>query len=213
MENKTSTTGNPIQVRGYCLPLSFEWPVERIISFNVAGIRFGVEDSAKGSLMSIEIPKEPAQDLLQRRNLLLLPLFATPHVIYGIVLTKSRGVRAHRRIGAVEIPVMRDTDITTSEAIRGGTDEEKQRHSHQRDGWVKQILQPTNQSIPLEHLWSVAAVKVIQYLLNPRRARRILIFTEEVYWSNKQQLTVPFVHISLELILIFSRQPSTSRIL
>ena len=161
-------------MRGCCLPLSVEWPDERIISFKVAGVRFCVDDSPEGSLISLETHQEAVRDHLQRGRLLFLPLFATSYFIHGIVLIKIRGVCAHRRLGAVEIPIMTNSGSTISQAASGGIDQHEQWHRFQRDGWVREMPQSVNQSARMNRFWSVAAVKIFRYLHSPRRPHRII---------------------------------------
>ena len=172
-ETNDSMIGTAIRVRGCCLPLSVEWPDERISSFKVAGVHFHVGDSSEGSLISLETQKEAMRYHLGGR-LLLLPLFATTYFIHGIVLTKIRGVCAYHRLGAVEIPVMMKPGFNTSQAASGEIDQDEEWHRFQRNGWVREMPQSVNQSAPVNHLWSVAAVKIIRYLLSEQRTQRII---------------------------------------
>lgn len=92
-----------IRVEGVCLPLSVEWLDGEIASFEVVGFRFPMEDDPQGSMIDLEGPEQDVQKLVQQAKVLLLPLFATSYSLYGILLTKIRGIGAHRRLGAVEI--------------------------------------------------------------------------------------------------------------
>jgi len=172
VENNVPTTRSSIRIKGQLLPLRAERSDERIVSFAVAHIRFFVGDSSQGSFIGLESPKEEVQDLLQRGRLLFLPLFATSYLISGIALTKIHGVCAYRRLGALEIPVMRDSVsiISTAESEHGG--QNQQCDGLQREGWVE-IHQSMPQSNARSRLWSVAAAKLLHFL-NLRQTSRII---------------------------------------
>lgn len=173
-EKNDSTTGTAIRVRVCCLPLSVEWSNESICSFKVAGVRFRVGDSAKGSLISLETHKEAVRNHLRGGRLLFLPLFATSYFLHGLVVTKIRGVCAHRRLGAVEIPVMTDSVSPTFQVPSGEIDQHEQWHRFQPDVLEGMMPQEVNQSIPVDRFRSVAADKIICYLLGSRGPYRLI---------------------------------------
>lgn len=104
-ESSAFVTRELIKAKGYCLLLSIECLNEVIVGFKVAGFRFPVNGGARGSSIDLEISEEELLELVQRGKVLFLPLFAASYFLYGIVLTKIRGICAHRRLGAVQIPI------------------------------------------------------------------------------------------------------------
>jgi Heterokaryon incompatibility protein (HET) len=168
-ESCVFATRESIRTKGYCLLLGIECSNEGIVGFKVSGIRFPVSDGARDSSIDLEISEEEVLELVRRGKVLFLPLFATSYFLYGIVLTKIRGICAHRRLGAVQIPVM-VTDEPKEMDEEG--DHNSQPSRSQPGAWVKE--QSTSQSSPINKVWSIAAVNLMNYLLNPQRIRRII---------------------------------------
>jgi hypothetical protein len=168
-ESCAFATRESIRTKGHCLPLSIECSNEGIIGFKVAGFRFPVSGEARGSSIDLEISEEELLELIQRGKGLFLPLFATSYFLYGIVLTKIRGICAHRRLGAVEIPIMTD-DVPEEMGEEG--DQNSRPGRSQLGAWVRG--QSTVQSNPTNKFWSIAAVNLFHYLLKPSRVRRII---------------------------------------
>jgi hypothetical protein len=54
-------------------------------------------------------------------KLLLLPLFANIHAIFGLVLAKTYEIGSHRRIGTLEIKVMAKSLLTQAERDNQGS--------------------------------------------------------------------------------------------
>ncbi|KIX03528.1 uncharacterized protein Z518_07081 [Rhinocladiella mackenziei CBS 650.93] len=175
IENDRSapTTGILIRIRGLGLPLKVLWCEERITSFEVAGVRFCTGDSPRDSLISLEYPQEEVQELIQRGRLSFLPLFATSYLIHGAVLTKTRGVGTHRRLGAVEIPVMIESDFTTSMSMGEGSGQKEQWNLFQMDGPTRKLPGSTDQTTHVSSYWSRSAVKLL-HLLYSAPTRRII---------------------------------------
>jgi hypothetical protein len=115
-ENNNVASGGSIRAKGVCLPLSIEWlNVEDIDCFKLLGIRFSVDDELLGTSMNLEASKQEVQELNRRGQLLLMPLFASSYFLSAIVLVKIRGVCAHRRLGAVEIQIMKESHPSKDE--------------------------------------------------------------------------------------------------
>jgi hypothetical protein len=168
-ESCAITTRESIKTKGHCLPMSIECSNEEIVAFKVAGFRFPAGDGVRDSSIDLEISNEELLELVQRGKLLFLPLFATSYFLYGIVLTKIRGIGAHCRLGAVEIPVMVE-DVTKEMGEEG--DHNSRPGRSQLGAWVRE--QSTGQSVPANKFWSIAAVDLVHYLLKPQRVRRII---------------------------------------
>jgi hypothetical protein len=100
---------------------------------------------------------------------LFLPLFATSYFLHGIVLTKIRGICAHRRLGAVEIPIM-EQDVRKEMGEEG--DQNSRPGRSQLGAWVRG--QSTDQFNLVNEFWSMAAVDLLCYILEPPRVRRII---------------------------------------
>ena len=108
-EGSAVISGGSIRARGVCLPLSIEWLDGDIDSFKVSGIRFSMTENFPDLSMDLEASEQEAQDLDRRGRLLLMPLFVSSYSLYALVLVKIRGVCAYRRLGAVEIEVMKES--------------------------------------------------------------------------------------------------------
>jgi hypothetical protein len=162
-------TRESIRIKGHCLLLSIECSNEEIVGLKVAGFRFPVGGGGRDCTIDLEISEEELLELVQRGKALLLPLFATSYFLYGIVLTKIRGICAHRRLGAIEIPIM-EHDVPKEMGEEG--------HQNSRPGrsqlgaWVR--MQSTGQPNLMNKFWSMAAVNLLHYLLKPLRSRRII---------------------------------------
>jgi hypothetical protein len=76
-----------------------------MFSIETGGFRFFPEDPF-GAYIDLEIPGKDMQELTHKSGILLLPLLAKSRCMYGLVLVKVRGVRMHRRVGAIEIPLV-----------------------------------------------------------------------------------------------------------
>ena len=100
---------------------------------------------------------------------MFLPLFATSYFLYGMVLTKVRGIGAHRRLGAVEIPVM-VKEVPKEMGEEG--DHNPWLSRSQLGAWVRE--QSTAQSNPVNKFWSMTAVDLVRYLLKPQCVRRVI---------------------------------------
>ena len=153
-----------IRIKGHCLPLSLEWSNEEIVGFKVAESRFPVGRGARDSTINLELPEEELLLMAQRRRVLLLPLFATSYFLYAIVITKIRGVGAHRRLGAVQVPIGEETNEEDHQYSRLG--------EPQAYAWVRQ--QSAGRLDYTSKFWSVAGIKLGHYLLNPGRVYRTI---------------------------------------
>jgi len=94
-----------IRVHGCCLPLRINWSKGEISSFETSRLRFSVTETF-GAEINLDGAEDEVQSLVGKARILLLPLLATSRNIHGLILTKIRGVRVHRRVGTVEIPTM-----------------------------------------------------------------------------------------------------------
>ncbi len=168
-ESCAFATRESIRTKGHCLYLSTECSNKGIVSFKVAGFRFLVSGEPRGSTIDLEIPEEELLELVRRGKVLFLPLFATPYCLYGIVLTKIRGICAHHRLGAVQIPIMVD-DVTKE--MGEEADQNSELGRSQLGAWMRE--QSTSQSSPMNTYWNMAAVKLLHYLLEPAHVRRII---------------------------------------
>lgn len=168
-ESCAFVTRESIRTKGHCLLLSIKCSNEGIVGFKVAGFRFPVSGGARGSSIDLEISKEELLELVQRGKVLFLPLFAMSYFLYGIVLTKIRGICAHCWLGAVQIPIMVN-DVPEEMGEEG--DQNSRPGRSQLGGWVREQL--TGQSNPMNKFWSMAAVNLLHYLLKPPRVRRII---------------------------------------
>jgi hypothetical protein len=92
-----------IRVQGSCLLLKIAWSKGEMSSFKTGGFCFPLMDPF-GATINLDGPEDEVQKLVLGATLLWLPLLATSHCIYGLVLAKIRGVHVHRRVGTVEIP-------------------------------------------------------------------------------------------------------------
>jgi Heterokaryon incompatibility protein (HET) len=168
-ESCAIATRESIKTKGHCLLVSIECSNEGIVAFKVAGFRFPAGDGVRDSSIDLEISNEELLELGQRGKLLFLPLFATSYFLYGIVLTKIRGIGAHRRLGAVEIPVM-VKDVPKEMGEEG--DHNSRPGRSQLGAWVRE--QSTGQSNPVNKFWSITAVDLVHYLLKRHCVRRII---------------------------------------
>ena len=160
-ESCAFATRESIRIKGHCIPLSIEYSNEEIVGFKAAGSRFHIGDGALSSSIDLEISEEELLDLAQRGKVLFLPLFATTFFLHGIVLEKIRGIRAHRRFGAVEIPILvKEMGQEGDHTSRPGQSE--------LGAWRVMVSNPTNE------FRSTAAVDLLRYLLKPQRVRRII---------------------------------------
>ena len=166
IKNPSSAISPPasIRIKGHCLPLSLECSNEEIVGFKVARSRFPVGGGARGSTVDLELPEEELLLMAQRGRVLFLPLFATSYSLYAIVMTKIRGICAHRRLGAVEIPIMEEIDQEVNENSRLG--------KSQAYAWVRE--QSAGRLNVNSKYWSVAAIKLLRYLLNPGSVYRTI---------------------------------------
>jgi hypothetical protein len=105
-----------------CLPVRATWLDDEIINFSIARCRFSVTgtEDPRSSRLELEGPLEEMQSIIRQGKALFMPLFASANTFYGIILTKSRGVGVHRRIGAAQIQIM--VMVHSSEEIPGVLD-------------------------------------------------------------------------------------------
>jgi hypothetical protein len=100
-----------IEVTGFCLPLILERTDDgsEICGFSSMGTRFNIYENAPNSSIQFEITTQEASDLERRGRLAILPLVATTSSLYGIIISKTYGISTHRRVGAVDIALTRNT--------------------------------------------------------------------------------------------------------
>ena len=166
IRNPCSAVSPPASIRakGHCLPLSLECSNEEIIGFRVAGSRFAVGRGARCSTIDLELAEEELLLMVQRGRILFLPLFATSYLLYAIVITKIRGICAHRRLGAIEIPIMEEVNEEDNQDSRLG--------KSQAYAWGRQ--QSASRLDFTSKFWSMAGIKLLHYLLNPGRVYRTI---------------------------------------
>lgn len=117
--------------------------------------------------------------LARHGKALLLPLFVTGYFLYCIALAKVRGVGAHRRIGAVQLALMRDSIPNDTPHI--GTGEQGGRKTKntpsQRDPWIKDKRpgQPS-QDGPSKIFWNQDTLKLMYNVRDKQRVRPIKIY-------------------------------------
>jgi hypothetical protein len=73
-----------------------------------------------GTMIDLENSKERVQNLFRQGKILFMPLFVTPYFLYAILLTKIRGIRAHR-LGAVEIPMRQPLENGSEKTDQNGS--------------------------------------------------------------------------------------------
>ena len=155
-----------IRIKGQCLPLSVECSNEEIIGLNVAGFRFAVSGEARGSKIDLEVSEEELLLMVQPGIALFLPLFATSYFLHGMIVIKVREIGAHRRLGALEIPIMEEVSQEDEQDSRlgqlGPYAWGQERSAGRRDFTSR--------------FWSMAALGLLDHLLDPASVRSIDIY-------------------------------------
>ncbi|KAH8596815.1 heterokaryon incompatibility protein-domain-containing protein [Bisporella sp. PMI_857] len=148
-----------VRIVGFCLPLSIGWlDHAEMASLKVAGFRFSINDGPLISSVDLEASRQEIQELVQRGNLILMPLFATSYFLHTILLTKVRGLGIHRRLGAVRIEIMKSSD-----AFGIG--------SNYQSGQVTEAATSQSQG---KVCWNKPALGLIHYLLKGRTSSRTI---------------------------------------
>jgi hypothetical protein len=109
---KEATLAEPKSIRteAICLPLRVHFSNGNAASVEVAGLCFPVDDdSDNGSFISLEGSDREVRLLVRQGKVSLLVLFAAKYFLYGIVLAEIRGDGAHRRLGTVQLQLMRES--------------------------------------------------------------------------------------------------------
>ncbi|KAH7393420.1 heterokaryon incompatibility protein-domain-containing protein [Cadophora sp. MPI-SDFR-AT-0126] len=149
-------TNSRLRLWGVCIPLKVEWSEEVIINFSFPALpecQFTVDGSPRGSSICCEIPMEQMRDLVQRSRILLLPLFSTPYYFNGILITSIQGRGLHRRIGAIEIPVMEESAHVSKR--------ENVREDNQMELWLRDIRETET---GFTRFYNYTALRLIEYI-------------------------------------------------
>jgi Heterokaryon incompatibility protein (HET) len=165
-----------IRTEAVCLPLGVHFSSGNVASIEVAGFCFPVEDvSDGGSYISLEGSDREIRLLVRQGKVSLLVLFASKYFLYGAVLAETRGVGAYRRLGTVQLQLMRESVAQDTESTR--------RSKRSGISWPKQeswILdrrpeQPDQIGVN-EFFWNENTVKLMYYVRDKQRPRIIEIF-------------------------------------
>ena len=153
-----------IRIKGQCLLLSFEGSNDQISGLEVAGFSFPVSEEAQSPSLALEASDQEVLLLAQQGRVLFLPLFATSYFLNGLVITETLPSCAHRRLGALEVP------------IRRGAIEEDDPNSgpDTLQTYVRAGGQSTGRLNASSEFWSVTAVRLLHHLLDPARVQRII---------------------------------------
>lgn len=92
------------------LPLRIKWESEDMRSFETEGFKASL-DEPFGAELSLDGSDDEARKLSGRSRLHWIPLFGNTQNLYGIVVAKTRGIHAYRRIGVLHIPVMKSYGV------------------------------------------------------------------------------------------------------
>jgi hypothetical protein len=103
-----------IRLQGCRLPFKIHWHEETISDFEIAGLRFPANNPLIGDINFDGLESE-ISSLVQKSRLFFLPLVMSKRLISGILLEKIRGVRTHRRVGAVEVSLSARSDTGLQE--------------------------------------------------------------------------------------------------
>lgn len=108
-----------IRAKGLCFTVDIEWlNEEEIASFEVMGHHFFANDESFCSTIDYEASIREFRELVQQGKVLLMPLFATGYFINAILLSKTRGNGSYRRLGAVEIELMKEREEENAQMAR-----------------------------------------------------------------------------------------------
>jgi hypothetical protein len=137
------------------------------MSFEAAGFRFRL-DGAFSSEIFLDGAEDEVQDLVHKSRVFILPLFYTLEHLYGLILTKTRGIRAYRRLGTIEIRFRQPKSSDTS-----SRDAEPRREANNATQSPKH-LEETATNVP-EHLrvfdWHLNAAKLLLHFCDLQRSQ------------------------------------------
>jgi len=120
-QNGNFSAQGKMHLEGLCLPLRIHWhDIEEPSGFTVQGFHFSIGQGRLESSIHLEASMEVIDSLSTSGKLLLLPLFANIHAIFGLVLAKTYEIGSHRRIGTLEIKVMAKSLLTQAERDNQG---------------------------------------------------------------------------------------------
>jgi Heterokaryon incompatibility protein (HET) len=159
-----------------CLPVRATWLDDEIIDFSINGCRFSVTgtEDPRSSLLELEGSLEEMQSVVRQGRALFMPLFASAHTFHGIILTKSRGVGVHRRIGAAQIQIM--VTVHSSEEVPGVLDNGRkivEKNKNRREIWLKDTS--TKRGVEGTDSLNLTAIRLMRLSCAKKHARIIKI--------------------------------------
>ncbi|KAK8063664.1 HET-domain-containing protein [Apiospora saccharicola] len=144
--DRFATTGT-IRLEASCMPLHLQLSEENdITGIYGPGFQFSTTKGPFRPAVYFECTNEVLYSLSRAGKLFLIPLFATSHSIYGIIVQKVRGVGEHRRVGAVCIDLM---TITGDLQESGGNSDVMERDLEYGSSHMDNVSEK----------WSISAIK------------------------------------------------------
>lgn len=165
-----------IRTEAVCLPLGVHFSNGNAASIEVAGLCFPVDDvSNKGSFISLEGSDREIRLLVRQGKVSLLALFASKYFLYGTVLAETRGVSAYRRLGTVQLHLMREGIAKDAQSM--GKSKRSGISRPQQESWIlDRRPEQRDQTDVNEIFWNEDTVKLMYYVRDMQRPHIIEIF-------------------------------------
>ncbi|SPO01872.1 uncharacterized protein DNG_04545 [Cephalotrichum gorgonifer] len=108
VDNTNVVTTGTLEMECMCLPITLNVEENEVTSFTTAGLLFSAEDKMLGVSIYLDCPAEPKELVVCGQELSFVPLFATTHTLFGLLLMLRTRSKEFQRIGAIDIPIMEE---------------------------------------------------------------------------------------------------------
>lgn len=155
-----------IRAKGLCFAVDIEWlNEEEIARFGVMGHHFfanNEHDEPFSSTINYEVSVREFRELVQQGTVFLMPLFATGYFFNAILLFKIHGNGSYRRLGAVEIKLLKDREEENAQMSRPQPLEALESESY------------IDQNNASKYMWNKAAVDFMGFIVDQRNSSHII---------------------------------------